>query len=289
MKKIFARQAMNGAIVLGSLAGCFATEALAAPTPKTWIEPVTGIVFVAMPKGCYRMGSDGALPPSGSLEWLRMGFAGNLLADEQPRHEVCLDAFWIARHEVRQRDWHAVMGGDVAGTDGNRPAGNIAWRDALAFAERLNALTPGPVRFRLPSEAEWEYACRAGRQQADEPPLNLVFEQAWFSGGYRTMMQAEAVATLLPNAWGLHDLVGNVWEWVGDVYQADGYRRHSLYNPRVETGGGDRVIRGGSFRSEANQIRCGNRGHYPENESLPQIGFRLVMTGVGVPAGKTKR
>jgi formylglycine-generating enzyme required for sulfatase activity len=261
---------------------CLALLGLLAPNVQgrdnTWTEPVTGMVFVALPKDCFRMGTSGALAPGGSLGWSRMGFTGSLSADEAPRHEVCLDAFWMARHEVRWSDWQAVMGQGEVVAERSRPVTGVSWEQARAFAARLNELSGKQQFFRLPSEAEWEYACRAGRKETGEPPLAEVFDMAWFSGTYRTLLEPAPVATLKPNAWGLYDLLGNAWEWVEDEYRAAAYARHGLFNPVSKGGGRQRVIRGGSYRSEANQMRCGNRAFYARDDTLPQIGFRLVLT-----------
>ena len=245
---------------------------------NTWTEPVTGMVFVALPKNCFQLGTSGVMAPGGSLGWKRMGFTGSLTADETPRHEVCLDAFWMARHEVRLSDWQAVMRQGEGAVERSRPVTGVSWDQAQAFAARLNEISGYQQFFRLPTEAQWEYACRAGRKEAGEPPLKEVFDMAWFSGTYRTLLEPALVGILKPNAWGLHDLLGNAWEWVEDGYRADAYARHDLFNPVTAGEGQQRVIRGGSYRSEANQMRCGNRAFYARDDSLPQIGFRLVMT-----------
>ena len=133
----------------------------------------------------------------------------------------------------------------------------------------------GKQRFRLPTEAEWEYACRADSKvlQSQKPDAEELNKAAWYQ--YR-QPKPTRVGSLEANAFGLHDMLGNVWEWVGDSYLADGYTRHPLYNPRIETNAPQRVIRGGSMRTELEQTRCTKRGHYPADESLDTIGFRLV-------------
>lgn len=244
---------------------------------KSWTEPLTGMVFVALPKACFQMGTSAALVPSG-LSWERMGFKGSLSADEVPQHEVCLGAFWMARHEVRWSDWQTVMGAGEVGADGSRPVIGVSWEQARAFAERLSALAGTPQLFRLPTEAQWEYACRAGRKEASDLPRAEVFDMAWYSAGMRSLAASAPVATLKPNAWGLFDLLGNVWEWTVDGYRADAYARHGLFNPVIAAQERQRVIRGGSHRSEENQVRCGNRAFYAQDETLPQIGFRLVLS-----------
>jgi formylglycine-generating enzyme required for sulfatase activity len=172
------------------------------------------------------------------------------------------------------------MGQDERIADPSRPAAGVSWEQAQTFVARLNKLA-GPLQlFRLPTEAEWEAACRAGRKEAADPPSAEVFQLAWFSGTNRSLSEPAPVGTLKPNASGLHDMLGNVWEWVEDTYRPDAYAQHGLFNPVITGAGRQRVIRGGSYRSEANQMRCGNRAFYAENDTLPQIGFRLVMTRV---------
>ncbi|HEY3326501.1 MAG TPA: formylglycine-generating enzyme family protein [Novimethylophilus sp.] len=243
---------------------------------KTWTEPATGMQFVAVPKGCFQMGSAKPVPPPADSYWAQIGFAKSLSEDEVPQHEVCVDAFWMGKFEVRIKEWQQIMAtADAPGDGKDLPAAKVTWAQARDFAERLSTRSGGKYRFRLPTEAEWEYACLAGRKYKFEPrpdpqELNKV---AWYQ--FRTP-KPSVVGALKANAFGLHDMQGNVWEWVGDGYLADGYTRHALYNPRVEADTGPRVIRGGSFRTELEQTRCAKRGHYPADDALDSIGLRLV-------------
>lgn len=253
----------------------------AAQEAATWTEPVTGMRFVHLSGGCFPMGTRETVAPSASLDWQRIGFDGDLAADEKPQHEVCVSPFWIAVHEVTVADWRRIVGRErPAAGDERLPVGGIDWRAAAAFGQRLADRSPGDERFRLPTEAEWEYACRAlpTKSGGDRPAVADLQRVAVYGGG-RARIAAEPVGSRAANAWGLHDLLGNVWEWVADPYVPDAYRRHALTDPLAKGGDGRRAIRGGSYRSEANQIRCANRAHYDEGGSLPQIGFRLVMTG----------
>ena len=263
----------------------------AAPQPPassplaTWTEPLTQMVFVAVPKGCFDMGSKAPRSPSGQV-WTEVGYRGDLAANERPQHQVCLDAYWIARHEVRRGDWRRLMPpGEPPQADDSLPQGGVSWAEAVRFAARLSAQSAGGEAFRLPTEAEWERACRAG--QDDAPDAETVFRRAWFGAPYRAPVAAAPAASLAPNFWGIFDLLGNHWEWVADGYSADAYARHTLYNPRHEAAS-DRVIRGGSYRSELAKLRCTARGHYSPAETLPQIGFRLVMTRPAAPGKAAK-
>lgn len=243
--------------------------------PKIWREPNTGMAFVALPKGCFQMGSTAKALNDINHVVKRLG--RTLIADERPRHEVCVDAFLMGQTEVRASDWVKVMGENPPTGSGDAPAGGVRFTAAQEFAKRLTALSNGQHQFRLPTEAQWEYACGAGDKQESRPYDGERVEGAWYSTIDRRIAQPAAVAQFPANAWGLHDMLGNVWEWVADGYQADGYAKHGLYNPlQKEANNGERVIRGGSHRSEYMQVRCANRGSYPAGETLDQIGLRLV-------------
>jgi formylglycine-generating enzyme required for sulfatase activity len=247
----------------------------ASAAPALWREPNTGMAFVALPKGCFQMGSTAKALDSINPLVKRLG--STLIADERPRHEVCVDPFYMGQTEVRASDWLKVMAQKPPAGRGAAPAGAIKFEAAQEFARRLTALSKGKYRFRLPTEAEWEYACRAGDKQESQPFDGDRIEGAWYSEGSRRVLQPSAVAQLPANAWGLHDMLGNVWEWVADGYQANGYNRHGLYNPlQKEAPNDEHVMRGASHRSEYMQVRCANRASYPATETLDQIGLRLV-------------
>lgn len=261
------------------LAGLLGMQAHA--TPAIWTEPVTGMPFVTLSKGCFQMGTRDAIKPADIGQWGHGGFKGGLEADEKPRHEACVDAFLIGQYEVRASEWKQVMGEDPPQGSGATPASGITWHAAQEFASRLTALAAGSgarYRFRLPTEAEWEYACRAGEKKESVPDgRDSAKEFAWYT--YQRAPAPREGGKRKPNRWGLYDTLGNVWEWVEDGYRADAYARHTLYNPLTKAAPGDeRVIRGASHRSDHLQVRCGNRGSYAPDESLGQIGLRLVRT-----------
>lgn len=240
-----------------------------------WREPATGMEFVSIPAGCFQMGNEVAVHPPEAEHWTPRRERDSSYKDELPRHEVCLDAFWMGRYEVRAADWALVMGAPSKGR-GDVPMAGVSWEQARAFAARLTAQAGGKFRFRLPTEAEWEYACRAGASSEIVPRHDELVKVAWYSRSARG--EPQPVGKLPHNAFGLHDMLGNVWEWVEDSYLADGYARHELYNPRVEAPGKRRVIRGASFRSQPPHLRCGQRSFYDASDSLDTIGFRLVRT-----------
>lgn len=244
----------------------------AAPTPT--VDALTGLAFVSLPRGCFKMGSPEKVWPKHDPHWRHLGLDTPVDADERPVHEACVDAFAIGQTEVTATAWQRVMGKAPPYGKGDEPAAGVSWRDAQAFIGQLNQMA-GTTAYRLPSEAEWEYACRAGATEAPRSMGQLI-EDAWYSTSLRRREGFSVVARLAPNAWGLHDMLGNVWEWTADAYRPDAYVQHALYNPVAPEGSGDRVIRGASFRSEYLQVRCASRGHYPADLSLEQIGLRLV-------------
>ena len=245
---------------------------------EVWREPTTGMEFVRMDKGCFVMGV-----ASNAFAAYDMDLHERAKT-EMPSHEVCLDAFWIGRFEVKQAEWNRLLKGAVEPfpTD-ERPMAGIGWREAVDFANRLTEASAGKYRFRLPSEAEWEYACRAGANPSDRPPSTDALDpKAWYSSSYQAPFSGVRIHSLQPvgrkaaNAWGLHDMLGNVWEWTRDAYLADGYRKHPLYNPVIEGPGDRRVIRGGGLRTGARMVRCEGRAWLTMDDSMDTVGFRLV-------------
>jgi formylglycine-generating enzyme required for sulfatase activity len=202
--------------------------------------------FVQIPAGCFQMGS----PPNET----------GRSSDEGPEHKVCVDGFWMGKYEVTQAQWQKVMGTNPAYFKGaDNPVENVSWEDAQEFINKLNKQI-GKNIYRLPTEAEWEYACRAGTQTAysfgDDP--GRLGEYVWYSEN--SGRQTHPVGQKKPNNWGLYDMHGNVWEWCADIYVSDAYQQHQRQNPLVQSGGDSRVFRGGSWRSDAQNLRSAQRG-----------------------------
>ncbi len=262
-------------LVLGLL---LCAGAQAQSGPRSWIEPQTGLPFVWVPKGCFQMGTDEevALPADTMFQHLRA--TPDLAADEHPRHEVCVDGFWISRYETRNRDWQRVMHAKVSPGKPDQPVTSVSWEQARNFAKRLTAAHADKFRFRLPTEAEWEYACRGGAAEESAPSGREAVGYAWYNRNEDGDASPRPVGKLAANGFGLHDMLGNVWEWTDDSYATDAYARHALFNPRAAGPAGERVIRGGSHRSEVMHMRCGNRSRYAPGDALPTIGFRLVRS-----------
>ncbi len=224
---------------------------------QTWRDPTTGMEFVWVPKGCFQMGSnDGG-------------------SDEKPVHEVCLEGYWLGKYEVTQGQWRKVMGSNPSkfkncGSD--CPVEQVSWDDVQDYIRKLNR-QDGP-EYRLPTEAEWEYACRSGGRDEKYSGGNSVDRVAWYrdNAGKKT----HRVGSKSANGLGLHDMSGNVWEWVQDIYDKSAYRNHARNNPVNTSGGSFRVGRGGSWGNVAGYTRCAYRGvNDPDNSNL-NLGFRLL-------------
>ncbi|MDL2275065.1 formylglycine-generating enzyme family protein [Desulfosarcina sp. OttesenSCG-928-G10] len=203
--------------------------------------------------------------------------------NETPQHAVMIaKPFYLGKYEVTQAQWQMVMGHSPSKFEGGaKPVEQVSWKDAQAFIHKLNQKEETD-QYRLPTEAEWEYAARAGSTAAycfgyDAMQLGGY---AWHGGEY-DVGGPHPVGQLKPNAWGLYDMHGNVWEWVQDVYQ-DRYGvipDVDANEPSSEPSPGDlRVIRGGSWANSASRSRSAFRtGRKPDYRNRT-IGFRLVFS-----------
>ena len=223
-----------------------------------------------------------------SFVWIEPGTfeMGSDRDTESPVHEVTISkGFWLGAHEVTQRQWEVVMGtrpwngkGYVQ-ANSSHPAVYISWEDVQEFIGRLNAAA-GDSLYRLPSEAEWEYACRAGMPTRwsfgdDESELRYY---AWYAANAWAMSEeyAHAVGTKCPNPWGLYDMHGNVWEWVQDWFSYDYYNSSPRVDPLGPSTGSLRVVRGGAFDCNARLIRSAYRGYASPDSRFYWLGVRLV-------------
>ena len=215
-----------------------------------------GIEFVWVPAGEFRMGSTSAEADS----------------DERPVTRVRISrGYWLGKYEVTQAEWQAVMGGNPSSFDEcgpDCPVERVSWNDAQGFIRRLNSRSGGS-RYRLPTEAEWEYAARAGTSGDRYGNLDAI---AWYdrNSGYRT----HPVGRKAPNAWGLHDMLGNVWEWVEDWKGP--YSGGSVTDPRGPGSGSSRVYRGCSWALPASYCRASDRRLVSPGDRFFVLGFRLL-------------
>jgi formylglycine-generating enzyme required for sulfatase activity len=239
-----------------------------------------GMKFVAIPAGRFLMG------------------AGENVTDaydsEKPQHPITISKpFLISKYEVTQSQWEAVMGSNPYTLDRSNPYYNlpgmkeritrpdypatVSWNDAQEFIKKLNA-KEGHARYRLPTEAEWEYAARAGTTTAysfGNNPDELE-KYAWYGGNFSTG-STHPVGTKQPNLWGLYDVHGNAWEWVQDFYSDSFYTRSPSSDPPGPNTGQERVVRGGSWHITADSWRSTFRKPYDADYRGISIGFRLVM------------
>ncbi|MEO5343765.1 MAG: formylglycine-generating enzyme family protein [Gammaproteobacteria bacterium SHHR-1] len=229
---------------------------------ELWREPTTGMELVRLPAGCFSMGD---------------GF-GDGEHNERPLHEVCLDTFWIGRHEVTQGQWQALMGDNPSAYPGQRyPVEQVRLDEIEEFIRRLNQLGQGT--FRLPSEAEWEYACRSAGQGHRFATIDGHFSPSGVNTDAEDDPWPETapVDELAANALGIQGMSGNLWEWVADIYAADAYSKHSRDNPLYSQQGPSRVVRGGAWSHAPHFARCSKRHmHCRPTVRYDIIGFRLV-------------
>jgi formylglycine-generating enzyme required for sulfatase activity len=217
------------------------------------------------------------LIPAGEFEMGSPSNEANRDDDEGPVHQVTIkNAYYMGSYEVTQAQWRAVMGSNPSYFTGNDnlPVEKVSWDDVQEFVKKLNA-KEGTDKYRLPSEAEWEYACRAGtttRYSFGDSESNLG-EYAWYddnSGG-----ETHPVGQKKPNPWGLYDMHGNVWEWVQDTWHSD-YDGAPSDGSAWAGSGAYRVYRGGSWNDLARYCRAAYRYFNVQGYRSSYLGFRLV-------------
>ena len=227
-------------------------------------DRVTGIEMMLIPPGVFQMGCIMGSNQYGCYWW------------EQPVHQVTLtNAFYLGRYEVTQAQWTAKMGSNPSGFQGaSRPVDSVSWTTIQGYLSATG--------LRLPTEAEWEYACRAGTQTPfynGSTDDNTVGNLAWFyyntcSGG--TGCGSRDVGLKAANAFGLHDMLGNVWEWVNDW--CDAYPSSAQTNPTGPVSATARGIRGGSWGYDTAYVRSSHRNYGSPGGASDDIGFRVART-----------
>ncbi|MBG0776416.1 MAG: formylglycine-generating enzyme family protein [Desulfovibrionaceae bacterium] len=239
-----------------------------------WREPVTGMEFVYIPGGCFMMGS-------------------NATRFLQPVHEVCVDSFWMGRYEVTQKEWSALMWRNPSENRGDlRPVDSVSRGRVEDFLEALNA--KNDYRMRLPTEAEWEYAARAGTTTrfywGDGTDAICEYANILDASKKKVIRYAAIpfpckdeysttapVGSFKPNQFGLYDMIGNVDEWCEDVYNEDAYKLHAVKNPVNYTPGeyDGWVVRGGSWVMTEGRFSIASR-NAASDDIYDTTGFRLV-------------
>jgi len=206
------------------------------------------------------------------------------LYDEKPTHQVTLSSYYIGETEVTQALWEAVMGSNPSEfKNANHPVETISWDDCKTFVSKLNSITG--KNFRLPTEAEWEYAARGGNKSKGYKysGSNTIGDVAWYwdnipshtegDTGYGT----QPVATKQANELGIYDMSGNVLEWCSDWYGSSYYSSSPATNPTGPTSGSGRVIRGGSWYFNAGDCRVAIRGNFTPASRYYDLGLRLAL------------
>lgn len=246
-------------LATAALAALFASSVHAEPKAgEVWTEPKTGMQFVWMPAGCFDMGSaDGE-------------------KNEMPVHRVCVKGFWIGKYEVTQAQYQQIMNSNPSKFRGsNKPVDSVSWKDAKSFGEEMSYVTGTKVR--MPSEAEWEYACRAGG--AHDPYCGgggRAERMGWFAKN--SDKATKPVGELAANDWGVHDMSGNLWEWTQDCSH-DNYNGAPADGSAWKDGSCDRkMLRGGSwFNEDTKYLRAASRIDIPlDPKEDSAIGFRVV-------------
>lgn len=213
--------------------------------------------------GCFRMGDQ----------------SGDGGYDEKPVHEVCVDDFSLGVFEVTEAEWKEVMGNELPlrFTRGPAyPACGISWNDARDFIKRLNALSG--MNFRLPTEAEWEYAARSGGKQQKYAGTSDEKVLADYSCGKLSCAETLLpVGRKQPNDLGLYDMSGNAWEWVQDRYDPYYYRQSPRNNPQGDPFGINRILRGGASNSDNGQLRTTYREYVSPATRRDGVSFRLLL------------
>ena len=244
-------------------------EKPAEPRPGEKISNSFGMEFVYLNAGIFTMGSPDSEPGRKN--------------DENQYKVTLTKGFYLQTTEVTQGQWKAVMGSNPSyckECGENSPVERVSWHDVKEFIRKLNQME-GVNKYRLPTEAEWEFACRAGSTTAfsngEITELGCVQDSTpdaigWYCGNSNG--KTHPVAQKKPNAWGLYDMHGNVYEWCRDW--AGNYPSASATDPKGPSKGSYRVLRGGSWDSKSKNCRSAHRGYYVPDQRDDRLGFRLL-------------
>jgi len=258
-------------------------EAVSLPKPGDVVANSIGMKLVYIPAGSFMMGSS----DSAAQLAREYGLEEKWFAPELPQHQVRMSkGFWMSKTEVTQGQYKSVMnahpwsGEDSVQEDANNPAVYMSWDDATEFCVKLSQ-QEGRT-YRLPREAEWEYACRAGtttRFSFGDSDASLG-DYVWFRGNLAKLSQryAHPVGQKKPNPWRLYDMHGNVWEWCSDYYDKDYYSDSPSVDPEGPSSGDSGCLRGGSWGDAGILLRCSYRLKYPSVVRSSYVGFRVVCS-----------
>ncbi|MBU1564591.1 MAG: formylglycine-generating enzyme family protein [Proteobacteria bacterium] len=249
---------------------------------KAFTDPITGMNFVLVEGGCFQMGNTlgggdnlGSILPAKLFWYFNMGGTGsNVDIDEKPVHEVCVDSFYLGKYEVTQKEYQEIVGNNPSAFPGDlSPVEQVSWNDTQVFITKL--ANRSGLHYRLPTEAEWEYAARSGGKQEKYAGGDDIGSLAWYDQKFES---PHTVGKKLPNGLGLFDMSGNVWEWCQDWYDKDYYSQSPKSNPIGPESGSYRVVRGGSFDNYPRLARTANRLSVVPDTRKNSIGFRLALS-----------
>ncbi len=246
------------------------TETVTVSSFTEMIDPDTSLVMMRIPAGFFQMGSP-----------LTEGFP-----DEKPLHHVSIASFYLGRITVTQRQWRAVMRRPLPcrAKGADMPLDRVNWLQAVEFCQRLSRKTGRP--YRLPSEAEWEYACRAGTVTAFACGPTLTTDLADYVGKHRYAREPLGVyrggtvggGSLPPNHFGLHEMHGNLFEWCADAWHDDYTGAPTQGEAWTRGSSRERVLRGGSWHDPPNLCRSAARLKFDPSEGEDYFGFRVALT-----------
>ena len=221
------------------------------------------IEMVSVKGGCFKMGDS-----FGDGSW-----------EERPEHEVCLNDFFIGKYDVTQAQYKKITGkkpSEFANCGPDCPVENVSKKDADTFINKLNKVSG--KKYRLPTEAEWEYAARSGGQNEKWAGTSIpedLGEYAWFNDN--SDLKPHPIGSRKPNGLGIYDMSGNVWQWCSDWYNDNYYTKSPKDNPKGIPSGFTHVVRGGSWNSPAGDIRASHRDAFVPGYKDRATGFRLVL------------
>ena len=230
--------------------------------PDTTINCI-GMELVLIPSGSFKMGGDKKLEQAED--------------HETPRHLIKIsNAFFMGKYEVTQTQWSQIMKNNPSEfRDDTKPVERVSWNDVQSFIQKLNTLEK-TNKYRLPTEAEWEYAVRAGSENAYgfSSNANRLSQYAWHRNN--SADETHPVGQLKPNAWGLFDMQGNVHEWCQDWFDRNYYSQSPSNAPLGPSSGLAKVLRGGDWGSEDWYCRCASRSLSSPDRRSNRVGFRLI-------------
>lgn len=239
-------------------------------SPKLFKDPTTGIEMVYVKGGCFQMGDIFDDPEAGP--------------EERPVHEVCVDDFYMGKYEVTQGQWKSLMGSNPSIDKGcirdNCPVDNVNWSDVRDFLSRLNSRSGG-TKYRLPTEAEWEYAARSGGKSEKYSGGDDVGSVAWYNEN--SGEKNHPVGTKASNGLGIYDMSGNVWEMTKDCFGSEYYSISPRNNPTGPSSCKDKdhTVRGGCRTGEDYNLRTARRCSISDRTDSGRggkLGFRLLRT-----------